>query len=229
MVTLDTIRAFETPEGVELQLRVAGPIARAAAWSIDLAVRAVLYIVLGMVFPAMADSGVGIFFIGIFLIEWFYPVLFEVYSGQTPGKRAMDLLVINDNGTPIDWPSSLIRNLLRVADFLPMFYGVGLISTLINKDFKRLGDLAAGTLVIYKDAAVERPPIPAREARTPPFTFDYPAQRAILDFAERTQRLTEGRSAELAELLQSLTDKTGRESVDEVLGYANWLTGEHSQ
>ncbi len=229
MVPLDTIRVFETPEGVELELRVAGPVARAAAWAIDLGIRALIYIACGIVFPTMADSGIGLFFIGVFLIEWFYPVLFEVYSGQTPGKRAMALVVVNDNGTPIDWPSSLIRNLLRVADFLPLFYGVGLICMLLSQDFRRLGDLAAGTLVVYKDAAVERPTIPTREAKAPPRVFDYPAQRAILDFAERTQRLTAARSAELAGLLETLTGKTGSENVDQVLGYANWLTGEHSQ
>jgi uncharacterized RDD family membrane protein YckC len=226
MVTLDTIRPFETPEGVELELRIAGPVPRSAAWLIDLLIRLVVLFVAYLAFIPFAQFGEGIWFLGFFLIEWLYPVLFEVYKGQTPGKRALGLLVIHDNGTPISWPSSLLRNLLRFADIFPGCYGVGLVALLCNSDFKRLGDLAAGTLVIYKDDDVTRLPIPEHEPKTPPISFDYPTQRAILDYAERHERLSGDRSIELAGLLEEMTGKVGQENVEEVLGYANWLVAD---
>lgn len=86
----------------------------------------------------------------LFLLEWFYPIIFEVYrQGQTPGKKVMAIKVLQDNGIPVGWPTSLIRNLLRAVDFLPMMYGFGVVSMLIARNFRRLGDLAAGTLVVY--------------------------------------------------------------------------------
>jgi uncharacterized RDD family membrane protein YckC len=145
---LDTVRLNETPEGVDLGLTVAGPVPRAAAFAMDFGIRFVLFLMLA---PLMALSGVGVglVLIGAFLLEWLYPVAFEVWSGATPGKRAMGLAVVHDDGTPIGLPASLVRNLLRTVDFLPVFYGVGLIASLADPDFRRLGDLAAGTLVIH--------------------------------------------------------------------------------
>ncbi len=63
----------------------------------------------------------------------------------------MNIKVLHELGTPVDWSASMIRNLLRVIDFLPLLYGFGLISILLNKNFKRLGDLVAGTIVVYTD------------------------------------------------------------------------------
>ena len=90
-----------------------------------------------------------------FALEWLYPVAFELSRwGATPGKRVMGLKVVMDSGLPITPAASFTRNLLRVADFLPMLYGFALASMLIRKDFKRLGDIAAATLVVYRTAAV---------------------------------------------------------------------------
>ncbi|MHB1334243.1 MAG: RDD family protein, partial [Sulfuriferula sp.] len=76
---LDTYRAIETPEGVELRLRVAGPVVRSLAWAIDLLIRGGIYIALSIVFSMFGKFGWGLLLVGLFLIEWFYPVLFEVY------------------------------------------------------------------------------------------------------------------------------------------------------
>ena len=123
---LDTRYRVEIPGGIKLEAQVVGPIPRFFALAIDLAIRGAL-----------------------FLVEWFYPVLFEVlWRGQTPGKRALGISVINDDLTPVTLGPSLVRNLLRVVDFLPVFYLAGLVTMLSNRRFQRLGDLAAGTLVI---------------------------------------------------------------------------------
>lgn len=228
MPQLDTLHTFETPEGVELGLRVAGPLPRALAWAIDALIRyGGLFIVFIALLP-FGDMGGGLFLITLFLVEWFYPVLFEVRRGATPGKRALGLSVVHDNGTPIGWPASLIRNLLRVIDFFPIFYGAGLLSMLTNRQFKRLGDLAAGTLVVYAEQqrrntslpGVERSQQSAVEALPLPVPLAVEEQRALLDFAARSTSLAPGRVEELAEII---SDKRGAAAVTHILGYAHWL------
>ena len=92
----------------------------------------------------------GVVFAG-FLLIWGYFALFEAFwRGQTPGKRAMKLRVIKDAGRQITLFESLTRNLLRAVDYLPSMYLAGVITMLCNKQNKRLGDLAAGTLVVHE-------------------------------------------------------------------------------
>ena len=223
---LDTYREIETPEGVELQLRAAGPVARVLAFAIDLMLRGVILILLSIGLSIVGNFGMGIFLIVVFLMEWFYPVLFEVYrQGETPGKRLFGLRVLNDNGTPVGWGPSLVRNLLRAVDFLPSFYGFGLASMLLSRDFKRLGDLAAGTVVVYQDRALRNLAIPAVPAFAPPLGLSLVEQRALITFAERSQRLTEDRSEELADLLTPLTGVQGRPGIQRLYQMANWLVG----
>jgi uncharacterized RDD family membrane protein YckC len=223
---LDTIRLNETPEGVDLGLRVAGPGPRALALALDWLIRLALYLVLAPL-AAFSGLGAGLILLGAFLIEWLYPVIFEVLKGATPGKRAMGLAVVHDDGTPVGLPASMIRNLLRVVDFLPIFYGVGLISTLIDPDFRRLGDLAAGTLVIHAEDRDRKPAIPNASPRPPPRGLTLATQQAILAFGERSERLSPDRRVELAETLVGRLDRTeavrGRAAVERVQGYASWL------
>ena len=216
---IDTLRVFETPEGVDLGLRLAGPVPRAAAFVIDLLIRAALYLVLTPLM-ALAGLGGGLVLLALFLTEWFYPVWFEVRSGATPGKRALGLAVVHDDGTPVGPSASLIRNLLRAVDFLPLFYGVGLVSMLVDRDFRRLGDLAAGTLVIYAECPPVERRIPEYSPCAPAGRLDIEMQRAILDYAERSPRLSAPRRVELAELA---TGDRGDAAVARLLGIANWL------
>lgn len=220
MDRLDTLHTFETPEGVELALRVAGPLPRALAWLIDALIRYAILTVLSIVLLPLSGLGMGAFLIMLFLIEWFYPVIYEVRRGATPGKKAMGLAVVHDNGTPIGWPASLIRNLLRVVDFFPVLYGGALVTMLINHEFKRLGDLAAGTLVIYLEKPHQHHDTIAATARPLPYPLSVDEQRALLDFAERSNAIAPGRVEELAEII---SDKQGPEAVGNVLGYAQWL------
>lgn len=223
---LDTHRAIETPEGVELQLRVAGPVVRALAWLIDFLIRLAVYYAGLMAFATFGNFGIGLFLVLIFLLEWFYPVAFEVYrQGRTPGKQVMGIQVVNDNGTPVSWGPAMVRNLLRAVDFLPLFYGFGLSSMLMNRDFKRLGDLAAGTQVVYREAVQVAAAVPAATPQAFPLPLRLEEQRAVIAYAERLPRLTDERAEELADILTPLTRLAGRPAMARLVQTANWLLG----
>ena len=90
-----------------------------------------------------------------FAILWGYYILFEiVWNGQSPGKRWQGLRVLRLDGTPVSASEAVIRNLIRIVDFLPFAYGIGVITMFVNGQSRRLGDLAAGTLVIREKSAV---------------------------------------------------------------------------
>jgi len=223
---LDTTRVVETPEGVELALHVAGPVPRALAWVIDFLIRTVIYIVLAFTFSVMGKMGMGLLAIVVFLMEWWYPVLFEVHAhGRTPGKRALGLHVLHDNGTPVGWSASLVRNLLRAVDFLPLFYGLGLAAMLVNRDFKRLGDLAAGTVVVHDHENGRYLRLPAVSPLMAPVPLTREEQRALLDFAERSALLSAERRVELANLLTPLTGVGDAAGVETLHRYAAWIAG----
>ena len=155
MNQLDTIYLVETPEGIDLQAELAGPIVRSLAYAIDLTIRAFALGIISIVLAFAGNIGIGIILLISFILEWFYPVFFEIYNnGQTIGKKMMGLTVVNDDLTAINWGSSLIRNLLRFADFFPFAYLCGFISMILTNKFQRLGDLAAGSLVIYKQKTI---------------------------------------------------------------------------
>ena len=223
---LDTARRIATPEGIELTLRLAGPIPRALAWAIDLLVRAAILGAIAFTAAGLRQSGMAIILLSAFLLEWLYPAWFETSRGATPGKRAMGLMVLNDDGTPIRWPAALTRNLLRAADFLPTLYLGGFIAMVMNRDFKRLGDLAANTLVVYREQKLEALAIPAAEPQQPGFSLSITEQRAILDFASRSTGLTPERAEELAEIPRSLTaGSPPGKAASRLIGIANYLAG----
>ncbi len=224
---LDTARQVATPEGIEITLRLAGPVPRALAYLLDLLIRGAVLVALSLVVSALGQFGTAILLLTMFMLEWLYPVVFEVLaSGATPGKRAMGLMVLNDDGTPVRWPASLTRNLLRALDFLPSFYFIGLLAMVVNRDFKRLGDLAANTLVVYRERKPLTASIPASPPIAPPMALSLAEQRTLLDFAERTSRITPERAAELAEIVSPLAgNNTGDAAVRHIVGIANHLAG----
>lgn len=224
VVNVDTIRWHETPEGIQLQLKLAGPVARACAWAIDMVIKGVIYVLVAWFAAFLGGVGMAFMLIGFFFLEWFYPVVFEVNTGATPGKKAMGLVVIHDNGTPVSFSASLIRNLLRVADFLPLLYGVGLVSMLASRDFQRLGDMVAGTLVVYRQQQAETVSIPEVTPVPPPPHLSVDELRTLIAFAERSRELSEERRIELAEQFTALTGLHGEAAVNELYAYANWLT-----
>lgn len=161
--------SIETPEQVALQFPIAGIGSRFVAVLVDHFIQAGAVIVLALiVFAVSAAQGpagmqklsgkwflAGYIFVS-FLLFWGYFTLFEaLWQGQTPGKRMMHLRVIKDAGRQITLFEALARNLLRVVDYLPGMYLAGIITMLCNKRNKRLGDLAAGTLVVHERAEMQ--------------------------------------------------------------------------
>jgi hypothetical protein len=108
-------------------------------------------------------------------IEWIYFVFLEMTTGgRSMGKAIVKLRVVSDGGHPLSFGQSVARNLLRAADILPGSYLVGLISMIASSEGKRLGDLAAGTVVIRQDRPAAAAPLTAQpDDRTDPFRFDH--------------------------------------------------------
>lgn len=139
-----------TPEGVELDLTLAGLGSRSIAAAFDLALQAV--ILLGLALATGLLSGalqVAVMAAVGFVVVFGYDVAFEVLAaGRTPGKRLTGLRVVRDGGWPIRFMPSAVRNLLRIIDFMPGLYGLGIVVVFATPRNQRLGDLAAGTLVV---------------------------------------------------------------------------------
>ena len=223
---LDTARRVATPEGIELTLRLAGPVPRALAWTVDIATRIVALWVLAMVLGSLELFGTGVMFLAAFFLEWLFPAWCEArWNGMTPGKRALGLMVLNDDGSPVRWPAALTRNLLRAVDFLPLLYAFGLVAMLVNRDFKRLGDLAAGTVVVYREGALRAAQIPPAPPIAPPAPLSLVEQRTLLDLAERAPSLSAERVEELAELARPLIGGGRGDPGERVSRIANYLVG----
>jgi uncharacterized RDD family membrane protein YckC len=153
---------IDTPEQVELEFAVAGLGSRFVAVLLDHLIQAGFYFVLimagGILFSAVASRidllgkwVIAAFIAANFLLIWGYYALFEAYwHGQTPGKHIMKLRVIKDSGRQITLFEAMSRNLLRIIDYLPAFYLVGVITMMCTKRHQRLGDLAAGTIVVHE-------------------------------------------------------------------------------
>lgn len=224
---LDNVYRIETPEGIDLLLRPAGLVPRALAFAIDFAIRAVLLLVVGTGLIFLGQFGLGTGALLMFVVQWWYMVLFEVfYQGRTPGKRWMKLRVVHDDGTPVGWTSSLTRNLLRVVDTLPVGYFLGALCCLWHPAFKRLGDLAAGTLVIHDEPPIKPVQLPAGEACTTPFALLLDEQRALIAFAERQSSLSPERRQELAEILAQPLKVSPHEAEERLNAIARGLVGQ---
>lgn len=223
---LDTRYHVETPEGIDLHLRPASLVPRALAFAIDLAIRGLILAVTFIVLGLLGRFGMGLGTILLFLVTWWYMVLFEVLNqGRSPGKQMLGLRVVHDDGTPVGWAASLTRNLLRFVDILPFGYTLGILSCLNHPAFKRLGDIAAGTLVVYRDAAPARPQLPEAEPRPAPFPLSLDEQRALLGFAERGGQLSAARRAELASLLAEPLQVPAEQAEAKINGIARGLLG----
>lgn len=224
---LDNRFRVETPEGVDLLLRPAGLVPRALAFAVDLVIRAVIVLIVGLGLGALGKFGLGVGALLLFLVQWWYMVLFEVlYQGRTPGKRWLGLRVIHDDGTPVGWASSLTRNLLRFVDLLPFGYFLGALSCLWHPAFKRLGDLAAGTLVVYSERPLERPQLPEATSCTAPFSLSQAEQQALVGFAERQGSLSAERRQELAVLIAEPLAVRPDQAEARINGIARGLMGQ---
>lgn len=223
---LDSRYQVETPEGIDLPLRPAGLMVRSLAFGIDLGIRGAILGVLFLLRAFLGQLGMGLSSLLLFAVSWWYMVLFEVLrQGRSPGKQWMGLRVIHDDGTPIGWSASLLRNLLRFVDLLPFGYFLGAISCLQHPTFKRLGDIAAGTLVVYSERPLARPQLPDAQPRRSPVPLTLSEQRALLAFAERQGELSPARVNELAALLAQPLHISAPKAVSELNGIARGLLG----
>ena len=151
-----------TPEMVTFDYRLAGIGSRILAQLIDFPIQVLLLLVAifgSFALGALLRNGnlaILVAVVSAFLLVWGYHIVSEaVWSGQTLGKKVFGLRVVGDQGEPLRVSQAFIRNLIRIIDFLPGFYGIGLVVLFLNGRGKRLGDMAAGTVVVREKAAIK--------------------------------------------------------------------------
>ena len=170
----DSDLVVRTPERVSFDYQVAGLGTRAIAQILDLLI--LTGVVLGIVFASAAVGQTGfstvaflLGLVGSFVAVFGYFWACEAFwSGQTVGKRVFRLRAVGDRGEPMTFFQAGIRNIVRIVDFLPYAYGVGLVVLFINGRGKRLGDLAAGTIVVKDSDYVQLWQLPGGRAPAPP-------------------------------------------------------------
>lgn len=163
---MDDRYTIDTPENIAFDYDIAGIGSRFIATLIDTFLIILFIIamsmVLGILLPLLniqldlsENFLIWLLVGGLFLLLIAYYVIFEmIWNGQTPGKRTVRLRVVRQGGLPVTFVAVALRNLLRLVDFLPSFYGVGVVTMFIDGQSRRLGDFAAGTLVVRERAAV---------------------------------------------------------------------------
>ena len=225
---------IQTPENVAFGYQVAGIGSRFLATLLDTLLIVVLQIVVFLVivlalraFDLLGETIAAWVFavLGIvgFIFFWGYYIFFEMlWNGQSPGKRWVGLRVIRTDGTPITLSESFIRNLTRLVDFLPAMYGIGIISMFLDKRSRRLGDLAAGTLVVHDRAPISIQALSVKRTVNfsmqgfKPISLDgFPLERLtnddlalIEDFLLRREQLTH-RQALANQILNTLHTRLG--------------------
>lgn len=214
---IDTTIEIITPENISFRYRAAGPFRRLPAFLIDLAIRAttvfVIAITTAMFGVVLQGLSVALFLVAVFLLTWFYGAFFEtVMNGQTPGKRMTGLRVLTVDGRPIDGMQAVLRNLLRSLEVdifpVPTFIIGGVVAAL-NPRFQRLGDIAAGTIVVVEErkwlfgvSKLDDPRAAQLAAYIPAnFVFTRTIRRALATYVERRRFFSAIRRREIARYL----------------------------
>lgn len=229
---LDNTTDVETPECIRFRHRVAGPVRRGLAYLIDLLIRFALVTLVGVL--AFGASGVGtgagkastgLVLLVMFVLEWGWNVLFETFwRGRTIGKRALGLRVVREGGYPVGFIDSMLRNVMRAADFLPVGYVLGLLVMAGDRRSRRLGDRIAGTMVVIESAVVLPPVLVLSPAATadelgalphrPPLSAD---EADAIELFLRRPHLSNDRRLELAEMVApALAQRMGAKAGDPV-------------
>lgn len=212
---------FVTPEAVAVTLDVAGLGSRMIATLVDSAIQGLVFFLVAFAIAGLGLEGVSAGAAGLaaaFLLFWGYFFVFEgLWNGQTPGKRAQGIRVVRADGQPVGWTHVVVRNLLRLVDLLPGFYAVGAMTILLTRRDQRLGDLAAGTVVIReRKAPIPRPLPPMRTTATEASGLDAsdvsePEYSVIRSFLERRDTLVPSSRQQLAvQLATMIRPKLGR-------------------
>jgi uncharacterized RDD family membrane protein YckC len=208
---IDTKVRLVTPERIVFQYPLAGPFHRFCAYLIDLGIWLLLLVVaaiVSLVLSLGSISGLGLILVAYFVLTWGYGAASEGLSnGQTIGKRLMRIRVVSERGVPINGAQAALRNLVGVVDGpVPFFYLVGLSSMILTRRFQRLGDLAAGTMVVIEErgrrARLERVGGPEVEAVLPWLPVRVAAghvlSRALSDYVRFRGRVAPGRREVIA-------------------------------
>jgi uncharacterized RDD family membrane protein YckC len=203
--------SIETPEGVGLELTLAGLGSRFVAALLDVLVKIVVIGAILLALDYAGNLGYALASIAVFLVLYGYDVLFEVLAaGRTLGKRGCGLRVVTSDGRPIGLIASAGRNLMRVVDFLPAAYIAGCISILASSKNQRLGDIVAGTIVVRersgKAGSWVAPTVPALAAELGAMDVSGLGQTelvAVRRFLDRRAELGAGPRAQLASDLET--------------------------
>ena len=226
--TIDTVITAETPEGIAISMRAAGFPVRCMAFLIDALIRYMIVSGVAATLGSGGRVGTGVLLIIVFLILWLYPIIFELTpAAATPGKRTMGIQVMMANGLPLTPAGSLIRNLMRAVDMLPLLYGFAIVSVLMRRDARRLGDLAAGTIVVYRDRTSPTGDFGPGEPVPPPMPLNIRQQAAIAAFGWRVNRLTPERAEEIAVLAAAAVPGAKDSAMTaRLVGIARWQHGQ---
>ena len=202
---------------------------RFCAFVVDWLIRITILYAMLLFTAVMGGFGIALWLILLFGLEWLYPVAFELTSrAATPGKRALGLKVVMETGLPVTAAASVTRNLLRVADFLPFGFGIAIASMLTRRDCKRLGDIAAATLVVYERVAAPRVQLDEAAPLAPARPLSPADQAALVSLAVRAPTLTPERLDELAALAAAASGDAGHagpQVTRRVLGVVQWILG----
>ena len=248
---------IETPEQTALDFAIAGIGSRFLALAMDTLIQMLAGLVVGVggsiligviatAVPTAAVWGFAILILFFFLLYFGYFAIFEiVWNGQTPGKRKAGIRVIKDSGRPLTPAESIARNLLRIVDWLPAFYAVGIVSSLLTKENKRLGDLVAGSLVVRETSFSDLKPawqtaeVPVGQAIAPLSAGDLSLEDFALIDSYLNRRLDlepDVRFRMAEEILRRLRPKLtlpadnvlSTEKILETLAYERRATGRYS-
>jgi uncharacterized RDD family membrane protein YckC len=213
--------SIDTPENVLLDAEIAGFATRSIGALIDYIIITVIIVVAAYLFEAASraartspfeetpDWWSAVFALVLLFFFAFYQLFFEIlWNGQTPGKRVVSIRVVQSTGLPLTMSSAIIRNLVRLFDFLPLFYGFGLIAMFATKNTQRLGDLAAKTVVVREQRKLKLNTLQENYnvsysyvKRTEPLPhylrlerLDETDRRAIIDYLQRRSQLRNSES-----------------------------------
>jgi uncharacterized RDD family membrane protein YckC len=235
----DAVGAYrvDTPEQIDLAYDVAGLGSRFLAALVDATIQVLLFGLIWFVGAVGAGALIGLFgddsesavsaavvagaVLGTFATLWGYHVFFEmVWHGQTPGKRWLGLRVIKEGGYPLGFVDSVIRNVVRLVDFLPFSYLIGAVVMFVDRRSRRLGDLAAGTLVVKERRELRLEGVTAglfdrsegAAPAAPELTRLTPADRSLLrEYTRRRETLADAaRQSLAARLAPAIAAKIGR-------------------
>ncbi len=222
---------MRTPESIAFSYELAGIGSRFLAVAIDFTIQLLIVAVLafGLALAAWnspkapahqsatpswaVNAAIGFLIFVLFLIFYGYFILFEAYwNGQTPGKRLMGLRVVRDGGYPIDFTASLVRNLIRVGEATIGSYAIAAVTAMLSPENKRLGDLAAGTIVVREERMQSPGRLLADIRETPVYAATAYAtgeERAIIKrFLERRDQIEPQRRRSIAyQLAQRVRDR----------------------